>query len=479
MHFDNVGKEPIITKGATGIALFFMSATQPLSRALRLSILDGSLFSIYWSIVAGAVINSLLLSLGAEPMHLAILNGLPALGLVFSLPAARMIQSRDIRKPFALITFGISRIGWLLIPLVLFLPENTAWRIWFIIAVGALSNIAHAMGSVGWISWVSDLVPEGIRGVYFGTRNALTGLVGMIGLTVVSLWADRVRNNWGMGGRYVDTLLIIITISIFFAAASWVCLYLQPVRKMRNMATSGWAAIWKSLATPNGKRIATSWIAFAFATGFTGGLYTAAMLDRFHISLMGMTSYGWIALVLTTITAPLWGRVADRLGNRVVLRIAWAGVFWQPLLFVFTPYAMPHVMGFLPLTIIIDAIAGGIFWPAVSLSQTNLVIAEAPSQTRAGLFASLSALTGLISFIAIALGGILSKTIGTNTFNLGIVILDDIRTPMVIGMCLRLLAGILLFRVQEPPRKRAPISGSQAFYTMWRLLVGKPYLTSR
>ncbi|MCX6646348.1 MAG: MFS transporter [bacterium] len=452
-----------------------MVNSSPLRTALQLSIIDGALFSVYWSVVAGAIINSLLLSLGAEPMHLAILNGLPSLGAVFALPAARLIQSRDIRKRFVLVTFGLSRLIWLFVPLIVLFPPNPSLQIWFVLLIAAICHTTHGAGGVGWISWVSDLVPEGIRGVYFGTRNALTSLIGMIGVTIASVWADRVHFQFGYSREYLDCLLTLIGISVFFALASWACLYLQPVRKMRNLVTNGWTAIWDSLGSPNGRRIAISWMTFAFSTGLSAGLYTVAMLDRFKITLTGMTSYGWIALVLTTLTTPIWGRIADRFGNKIVLRMAWAGVFWQPLLFVFTPYDMPHVLGLLPITIIVDAIAGGIFWPAVGLAQTNLVIAEAPSQTRAGLFASLGALTGLIAFISVTLGGVITKTIGTHTFNLGIVTLDDIRTVMVAGMILRLLSGILLFRVQEPPRKRAPISTSQAFATMVRLLTGRKY----
>jgi MFS family permease len=452
-----------------------MSLPKPLTAALQLSILEGSLYSIYWSIISGAIINGLMLALGASPFHLAVLNGLPLLSQVFGVPAAKMVQSHDIRKPLVLVTIGLSRLLWIAVPLVVVLSTDKGTQLWSILIIGAVSHSLHSAGAVAWLSWVSDLVPESIRGTYFGIRSAIAGFIGMVGLTVASAWVDRVKLQSGDGSPYIQVLLALMLLSVGFAVASWLCLYFQPVRKMHNLKQTSYRGIWSSLASANGRRIAFSWVSFAFAIGLTAGLYMPAMLQRFQISYSGVAMYGWIALSVSTIAIPFWGRLADSHGNTIVLRLAWIGLFWQPLLFALSPYDLPHIYGLLPWPIIIDAIVNGMFWPAFTLAQTNLVIGESPSETRPGLFASLSAFSGLVAFVAVILGGAFSKGMGHHTLQFGGIILDNIKLPMMLGAILRLFTGTFLFVVREPARKRPPISGGHAYAMLWRLVLGRPY----
>jgi MFS family permease len=268
----------------------------------------------------------------------------------------------------------------------------------------------------------------------------------------------------------------LIGISFLFAAASWTGLVFQPVRKMHRLMSTGWNSIWKSLETPNGKRIAISWVTFTFATGITTGVYLPFMLERAGMTMVAVSVYGWVALALSTILAPFWGRFSDRFGYRNTLIIAWGGVFWLPMLYLWLTDATPRFAGLMPWPVFLDAILGGIFWPTFALSQTNLVIAEAPSEKRAGLFAMLSALTGLTGFIAALIGGWIAQNIGErNVIHMFGIALDDLRTPMFIGAILRFLTGLLIFTIHEPPRQRKQVTTNEAFNAIWRMLIGKPY----
>ena len=239
-----------------------MRIAPPVARGLRLSIVEGSLWAVYWNIIAGVVINALALAIGARPIHIAILNALPLLGQVFGLPAARYLQTRDHRKAVALFAEALSRGIWLLVPLLVYLaPGDT--RVWFVLGVAALSHMAHASGAVAWLSWMSDLVPEAIRGTYFGVRTAILGVVGAVGAMLASAWADGVRADEAEPGAYLGVLLALVVIAVLVGALGWWGLLIQPVRRMRGRAEAGWAAIARQLRRGNGRRIAVCWAALA------------------------------------------------------------------------------------------------------------------------------------------------------------------------------------------------------------------------
>ena len=476
-----------------------MRIAPTISYALRLSVLEGSMFGIYWNILLVIVVNGLAVVFDATPFQFALLNALPLLSQLLGIPAAKYMQEKDIRKPLTLIAEGASRVAWFALLIIFVFQNQPELQTWLLIGITAMGHMTHAGGAIGWISWASDLIPEQIRGVYFGVRNAIIGLIGLIGLTLASRWADdfnepvnslkKQLTELGSGAdrtvilnnlaaatdKYLHVLFLLILIALGFSILSWGLLALQPVRKMKKLVTTGYKAIWDTLTTPNCKRIAITWIAFFFTTGITTGIYIQFFLNRLGMSWMGITAYIWISTILSTAVTPLLGRFMDRFGYRTTLLVAWGGVWWQPLLSVFCPNNAVHLWGLIPLPILIDAIAGGIFWPAVGIAQTNIVIAETQSETRAGFFAVLTAIGGVIGFITAALAGWLATSLGNDIhYNFAGIYLDNLRIPMVIGAVTRMIAGFLIFTIREPARHKGQVTSTEAFTAVWKILVGKP-----
>ncbi|MBN2254641.1 MAG: hypothetical protein JW736_02955 [Deltaproteobacteria bacterium] len=61
-----------------------------------------------------------------------------------------------------------------------------------------LSYIFASVSYVSWLSWITDLVPEGIRGRFFGTRNMLNGVAGIFFLIIFGEILDVLHDRaWG------------------------------------------------------------------------------------------------------------------------------------------------------------------------------------------------------------------------------------------------------------------------------------------
>jgi Na+/melibiose symporter-like transporter len=74
-------------------------------------------------------------------------------------------------------------------------PSGASLKLWIILSLLFLSYTFVSISYVSWLSWMSELVPEGIRGRFFGTRNMLCGAAGMIVLVVFGKLLDTLNGH--------------------------------------------------------------------------------------------------------------------------------------------------------------------------------------------------------------------------------------------------------------------------------------------
>ena len=126
--------------------------------------------------------NPFALALGATTGQIGWLSAFTNLASALALfPGARLVERTGQRKRIVVVTGGgVARLLLLLIALVPLFSQGTA-AIYAFIALVTLRAFFNQLGFPAWSSMLADLVPPGIRGRYFASRN--------IGLAIAALIA--------------------------------------------------------------------------------------------------------------------------------------------------------------------------------------------------------------------------------------------------------------------------------------------------
>src|SRR4028118_1883543 len=102
--------------------------------------------------------------------------------------------------------YGPSRLLWLI--LVLGIAFNTWLHIAphdlviCTLAILLVTNVVGALGSANWLTWMAALVPQKLRGRYFGIRNSAISLTALLCVPLlgvaVSAWPGGTIQGYGV-----------------------------------------------------------------------------------------------------------------------------------------------------------------------------------------------------------------------------------------------------------------------------------------
>jgi MFS family permease len=165
-------------------------------QSLQASTLDGAFASIFDNIVKGVLISNFLLDLGAGAFEIGLLASVPMLAHFLQPLGAYLSEKTTSRHAYCLWIYSVARLLWLLPAVGILLLTNHRLTevslIWLTMGVLTVSNILEAVGCASWMSWMAVLVPEKLRGRYFGLRRSLSSFIALLTLPaggwLVSQW---------------------------------------------------------------------------------------------------------------------------------------------------------------------------------------------------------------------------------------------------------------------------------------------------
>jgi hypothetical protein len=388
-----------------------------------------------------AVIAAWGLELGASPLLLGVLWGLPHFGQVFQLPAA-WVTTIFGRKRVAVTLQALARQVTLPIAALPFVDVSIDTKCTLLIALFGLSSLLSVVGHNAWLAWMGDLVPEQVRGVYFGRRTAMCTAVGAPASLALASLLDTGRAHTLLG-----PVLAAVLVTRSLAGAMTTAFMSRQHDPPRTETPPRLADVTLPLADRAYRRLLAYGAAWGIATGLTASISAVLTLRALGLGFSGIAIYAATVALLRVVTTPLWGRTLDRIGGRRVLVLCSFGAALSSLSWLGVSWGLPWLIG-------IDALVSGLLLGGQELAFFTLPLAAAPSDRRPLFVAASLTVSGVAYGLSSVAGGVLAGSLSLSTL-------------LLFSTSWRLIAAIVAYRLrrdtlQERKASAPVVRGSDA-----------------
>ncbi|MEH1790418.1 MAG: MFS transporter [Nostoc sp.] len=443
--------------------------------SLKASTADSVLASVYSLGTSGILLSNLLVELGASPVVFGMLSSIPMLVNLIQPLGAYLSERSTSRFQYSLRTHGIGRLLWLVLVIGIVSINwgviDTQQLVILTLLIVLFSNLLGGLGTASWLSWVAMIVPRRLRGRYFGTRNSAANLtnficVPMAGL-VVSHWYGGSLQGYG----------VVLLVSIVFGIMGLGCQYFQvdinpqsqntyydkspQTSEIQSDTTKDESSEVaqstdllllpsSSIHLPQDQLTNSIWknsnfliflLYFSFwnlAVNLSSPFFNLYMLDTLDLDVSYVTVYNSLQAGATLLMLILWGKLADKIGNRPILICVGILVGVTPLLWLGIGANRLDIWLWLPL---LHILAGGT-WAAIDLCSNNIQLAIAPIKNQSIYFAIAAAVAGVSGALGTTIGSFLVQFAQSGGL-LGLFALSGL---------FRLVALVPLMFLQEPRR---------------------------
>jgi Na+/melibiose symporter-like transporter len=303
----------------------------------------------------------------------------------------------------------------------------------------AVSSLAASVHELSYLTWMAELIPEPLRGVFWGLRGRNAGFVGIIASIAASLLIDGEALTPGV--PHPRFALVFAAGSIIGLGGIYFLRRLPPPRRLHNRETP--VPLRAALVTPlrdsNFRAFLTFSTVWSFAAGWMAPFYLVYMLRVLRLSFLEVTLLTALTNVLMSLTQTHWGRLGDHFGTKPVLRIGTYLIAITPLVWLTT--SPNH-----PWPVIVVQTLSGLGYSAFHVSQGNLLLKLAPEQRRPSYLACFGAFSGVAEGLAPIIAGAILSLAGAGTLPT----LGQFRAMMVVQFVLFAGTTIIPQWIREP-----------------------------
>ncbi|MEM4336198.1 MAG: MFS transporter [Candidatus Anstonellales archaeon] len=362
------------------------------SKNLKYSIYDGAAYSA--AVGAGeSYVAPYAIFRGATNEYLGFLASFPALfSAIFQLSAPYVLNRLKNRKGIVLFGVFLNALSWLLMLSTVLISMEIALILFLIFFT--MYAATNAFAGTLWSSWIADLVPENIRGRFFGKRNAITQFVSLLSTLLAGIMLGFLQDGTTALGFAV----------LFFASFIFRMVSLSFLRKIDDpphpskMKTENPLRFFRTRNTREAKNVILLSALFFFSVTLAGPFFVAYMLRDLGFNYFEYTLVVIASSIARVIAMPYWGEISDRFGNKTVLTLGVFFVSFVPFLWLLSRSAY---------VIALIEIFSGFVWAAFDLSMFNYLIGSVRKDEIPSYMGNYSFFTGVARFIGPNVGAFL------------------------------------------------------------------------
>ncbi|MEP6487611.1 MFS transporter [Microcoleus vaginatus GB2-A3] len=376
-------------------------------KSLKALTTEGAFATVFYSIIGGALLSNFLLDLGASTVEIGLLASIPQVTNLLQPLGAYLGDRIKSRHWYSLVIFGSSRLPWLLIVPGIWLVSSSRMQprqlVLLTLAIICLSNFMEALGRASFLSWMAVLVPDRLRGRYFGFRNSVVTLTNLIGVPLLGLAVSK----WPGGS--LSGFGVVLVVGVVFAILSLIFQFSitdvnpQLVHAADSDTDHGspLKKVFSFFKDANFLRFLLYSGLWSFAVNISAPFFNLYLLGDLNLDVSVVTLYNSLGAGANLLMLMFWGKLADRIGNRPLMITVGILVALTPLLWLeagTTPFFLWAWFPFLH-------IVGGATWAAIDLCSGNLMMSVTPLRNQSLYFAIAAAVPGITGAIGITVGG--------------------------------------------------------------------------
>jgi MFS family permease len=381
-------------------------------------------YGAFWLwIISGAAMTRFAKELNTPEWGFGVLTAIPFIAPMAQFATAYLHPRSWTRKSFFMWLGTLCRFLWVFVGLVPWiLPPSIQWQT--MAALMLASWILSHLTTPVWMEWMSDVIPNRVRGRYFATRNRIGVIVGLIATLISGYLLDQFTFSPGPAFDPQQHALMLKACSVMIMISGLIGmmdilrfrLIHDQLKPDRPSAKSVWQTFREPLADANFRTFLKFNFTLYLGLGFVGQYIWLYVLDVAKVSnananilLIGAP------LVVMAASYSFWGKIIDKLGTKPVLVFSsaiflngiWSWVFFGHGLLPFR--LMGYTWSAVDVVAYIIAMSAAFCLPGIEIANFNIILGMSGSKSHVGSGASYVA----VNSVAMALGGVCSGVIAS------------------------------------------------------------------